>query len=349
MVRAQRTHLKLLAAALVAGTVAISCGGDDKKDDSAGGGGDMGGNGGGDMGGGTAGALTLAFNPMYSAFDDNAHEFQVPVKVTGATGKLTVKTSPEGFVETKAHNEGIMLITKKAGECTVTITDEMGNSGDAKLVVTKNAPDDVEFGEQRYANGIDAFTLPEGGFMFPMLPEGGLQGLFDGGIPEGGIGAALREAGIRFNAEAGLGIMRNAEAACTSCHLPEGAMAGSGVMMNQIDVEHTPQQTAGYSDQDLIDIFTMAKKPMGAPYRVVNGGGFLSDTQAQGIYARFHTWDVKPETQKAVVAYLRSLTPKSQPNIDFGGLLRGGIPGGGRAGGGGAAGGTTPTMDAGAP
>jgi hypothetical protein len=45
------------------------------------------------------------------------------------------------------------------------------------------------------------------------------------------------------------------------------------------------------------------------------------------------------------------LTPKAQPAIDFGGLLRGGVPGlGGRMGGGGAmTGGTMPAMDAGAP
>lgn len=341
MVRAQRTHLKLLAAALVAGTVAISCGGD-KKDDSSGGEGTMGG---GSAGGGMAGTggatLTLAFNPMYSAFDGNAHEFQVPVKVTGATGKLTVKTEPDGFVQTKPHPEGIMLVTQKAGECKVIITDAEGNSGEAKLVVTQNDPSDVDIGKERYANGVDAFNLPEGGIRFP---EGGFPGLPEGGFGEGGI--RFGEGGLRFP-EGGLMIMRNAEAACTFCHIPEGAPA-ENMTMGQVDVEHTPQQTAGYSDEDLIAIFTMAKKPAGAPYRVVNGGGLIPDNVAQTIYARFHTWDVKPETQKGIVAYLRSLTPKAQANIDFGGLLRGGIPGGGRAGAGGAAGGATPAMDAGA-
>ncbi len=346
MVRAQRTHLKLLAAALVAGTVAISCGGDDKKDEGTtpAGGTESGGAAGGAAGGATT-ELTLAFNPMYSAFDDNAHEFQVPVKVTGATGKLTVKTEPDGFVQTKPHMEGIMLVTQKAGECTVTITDEKGNSGKAKLTVTKNSPDDVDIGKERYANGIDAFNLPEGGIR---LPEGGFPGLPEGGFPEGGF-PRFGEGGVRFP-EGGLGIMRNANAACTFCHIPDGAPAAENMMMGQVDVEHTPQQTAGYSDDDLIAIFTMAKKPAGAPYRVVNGGGLLQDSQAQLIYARFHTWEVAPETQKGIVAYLRSLTPKSQPMVDFGGLLRpGGFPGGGRMAGGGAAGGTAPAMDAGAP
>jgi hypothetical protein len=343
MVRAQRTHLNVLAAALVAGTVAISCGGEKKEtpDDQGGPGGTESGMGG--MGG-TSGALTLAFNPMYSAFDDNAHEFLVPVKVTGATGKLTVKTQPDGFVQTRPHADGIMLVTQKAGECTVTITDEDGNSGSAKLTVTQNGPSDVDIGKERYANGIDAFNLPEGGIV---RPEGGFPGFGEGGLPEGGFN--FREGGIRFP-EGGLGIMRNANAACTFCHIPEGAPV-ENMTMGQVDVEHTPQQTAGYSDDDLIAIFTMAKKPMGAPYRVVNGGGLIPDDVAQTIYARFHTWEVAPETQKGIVAYLRSLTPKAQPAIDFGGLLRGGVPGlGGRMGGGGAmTGGTMPAMDAGAP
>ena len=348
MVRAQRTHLKLLAAALVAGTVAISCGGDGKKDDgdSPAGGSESGGAAGGAGGaaGGGSTELTIAFNPMYSAFDDNAHEFQVPVKVTGASGKLTVKTEPDGFVQTKPHPEGIMLVTQKAGECMVIITDADGNSGKAKLVVTQNGPDDVNIGKERYANGIDAFNLPEGGLR---LPEGGFPGLPEGGFPEGGF-PRFGEGGVRFP-EGGLGIMRNANAACTFCHIPEGAPA-ENMMMGQVDVEHTPQQTAGYSDEDLIAIFTMAKKPMGAPYRIVNGGGLIPDSVAQTIYARFHTWEVAPETQKGIVAYLRSLTPKQQAAIDFGGLLRGGVPGGlgGRMGGG-AGGGTMPAMDAGAP
>src|SRR5690606_24254621 len=129
--------------------------------------------------------LTLAFNPMYSAFDGNAHEFLVPVKVTGATGKLTVKTEPDGFVQTKPHEEGVMLVTQKAGECKVIITDAEGNSGEAKLVVTENDPSDVDVGKERYANGVDAFNLPEGGIMFP---EGGFPGLPEGGLPEGGFG-----------------------------------------------------------------------------------------------------------------------------------------------------------------
>lgn len=351
MVRAQRTHLNLLVAAFVAGTVAIACGGDKKEDEPGSGSGDgepggMGGDEGGAAGGAGGTALTIAFSPMYSAFDGNAHDFKVPVKVT-PNGKLTVKTEPEGYVSSEPSADGVMLTTRKAGTAKVIITDDKGNTGSAMITITQNDATDVDIGKERYTSGSDPFILPEGGF--PM-PEGGFPGIPEGGLGEGGIRGLFGEGGVRLP-EGGLGnfgIMRNDMAACTFCHVPDGQMAANGVAA-QIDVEHTPQQTAGYSDEDLINIFTMAKKPAGAGYRIVNGGGLLPDAAAQRIYEGFHKWSVAPETQKALVAYLRSLTPKAQANIDFGGLLRGGIPGGARTGGGGAAAGGAGTMDAGAP
>lgn len=352
MVRAQRTQLKLVAAALVAGTVAFACGGDGGKDNGTGGpGGDTAGTGGDTAGtGASSGALTIAFNPMYSAFDGNAHKFRVPVKVTGATGKLTVSTATPDFVDSEASAEGVTLITRKAGKSTVTIKDASGNTGTATLTVTENDPDDVDLGAERYANGIDAFIPPEGGIM---VPEGGFPGLAEAGITFGEGGFNFGEGGFRLP-EGGLGrfgAMRNAMSACTFCHIPDGATA-SNTNMRQVDVEHTPQQTAGYSDEDLINIFTKGMKPPGAGFRIVNGGGALPDTLAATIYMGLHQWEVAPETQKGIVAYLRSLAPKAQAAIDFGGLLRGGVPGGmgaATAGGGGAATGGAGAMDAGAP
>lgn len=324
---------------LVAGVVcvALACGGDS---------GDRGGAGGGDDGtskdagtstpddGKGGGALTVAFNPMYSAYDDGMHLFRVPVRVMGATGKLSVSTDPADFVSSEPSKDGVTLTTKKAGKATVTIKDEGGNSGSAELIVTKNGPDDVTIGEQRYANGIDAFTLPEGGFMFP---EGGFP------MPEGGFfnadgGLNIPEGGVRFP-DGGGPPARNDMAACTFCHIPDGAPAPTADML-RVDVEHTPQQTAGFSDQDLIRIFTEGEKPQGAPFRVVNGGGLLPDAAAATIYKMFHKWTVDEATRKGLVAYLRSLTPKPQGEIDFGGLLRGAMMGGL---------GPRPTLDAGAP
>jgi hypothetical protein len=279
MIRPQPKRSRLAAVALIITALACSDSGgkkdgtgDDTPDGPSGGG----------------GALTIVFNPMYSAYDDGVHEFKVPVQVTGATGKLTVTTSPANFVTTEPSAAGVMLITRMAGTATVTIQDASGNVGTAKLTVTKNDARDVDVGRERYANGIDAINLPEGGIA-----------ALDGGIS---------------------GIARNEMGACTFCHIPDGQQAMGTMDVMRVDVEHTPQQTAGFSDEDLIKIFSEGVKPEGASYRVVNGGGMLSDQVAATIYKTFHKWSVDPQTRVGIVAYLRSLTPKAQGFIDFGGL-----------------------------
>jgi hypothetical protein len=98
------------------------------------------------------------------------------------------------------------------------------------------------------------------------------------------------------------------EAACTNCH---GDTATMGPFKT---VQHTPQQTGGFSDDDLVNIFTKGMVPAGGyfdemivPYRTWQG---------------FHHWDMTPEQAKGVIVYLRSLTPASQTGMrgDFGGM-----------------------------
>jgi len=90
---------------------------------------------------------------------------------------------------------------------------------------------------------------------------------------------------------------------CKNCH-------GEGAMF--LDVEHTPQQTGGYSDDELKKIITMGMKPAGA---VSKTGVPLA------IYQWFHTWMATDEEQMGLVIYLRSLEPKSQGMLDFMGLM----------------------------
>lgn len=115
----------------------------------------------------------------------------------------------------------------------------------------------------------------------------------------------------------------NKTAACTNCHNSGGG--GS-------DVEHTPMQTGGYSDDDLINIFANGKKPAGVEQRLMPADR----------WSKIHPWEMSAEEKKGIIVYLRSLTPKSQGALDFGGPRGGG--GGGRrdggAPGGGAGGGT---------
>ena len=90
---------------------------------------------------------------------------------------------------------------------------------------------------------------------------------------------------------------------CANCH-------GTGAAA--LDVEHTPQQTGGYSDEQLIGIITMGMKPPGSMFHT---------PVPPFLYQMFHTWGASEAEKKGLVAYLRSLAPKSQGPLDFAGLI----------------------------
>jgi hypothetical protein len=92
--------------------------------------------------------------------------------------------------------------------------------------------------------------------------------------------------------------------ACTNCHA-----AGKSD-----PVQHTPMQTAGVTDEELITIFTKGKKPEGVEQRIMK----------EERWSKLHQWKMEPEEQKGLVVYLRSLEPKKQGATDFGGGRRGG-------------------------
>jgi hypothetical protein len=248
---------------------------------------DAGGNG---TGAGSSGdpakkTLSLMFAPvMYSAYDGE-HDFKLPVIATNTSGTVTFKATDESFVDITPTADGAMLTTRKAGTTTIIGTASDGTWGESTLVITQAAPADYELGRERYNNGVAAFSSDGGA---PMGPPGG--GMF----------------------------MPDPESACTFCHRPDGT-AGSGTAgMTMIDVEHTPQQTGGYSDQQLVAIFTQAQKPNGAGSRVI----------PLAIWTMLHKWNVEADVEKGIVVYLRSLEPKAQGEIDFGGLMRPGFDGG---------------------
>jgi hypothetical protein len=109
----------------------------------------------------------------------------------------------------------------------------------------------------------------------------------------------------------GGGVPKGGYVACTSCH---GTSAGS------LAIEHTPEQTGGFTDDQMKGIFLMGQLP-------------ASDANPLNIdpmqFASFHTWQVADDNEaNGLIAYLRSLTPMSQGAIDFGGRGRpdGGVP-----------------------
>ena len=216
--------------------------------------------------------LVLLFSPMYSSWDGK-HDFKLPCIVQGGLEDLEWSARPSDAVDLDPDSEtgGIQITTRKAG--TVQIIARAGKlSGSAMLYITESTPELWEIGENRYNNEIP----------FPpiMLPDGGL----DGGMIDP------------------MGIEIPDDLSCRNCH---GATAAA------LDVEHTPQQTGGYSDEDLIKIFTMGMKP---------GTATFHTPFPESLYMRFHTWDATDDEKKGLITYLRSLTPMTQGPLDFQGL-----------------------------
>lgn len=215
---------------------------------------------------GTGGELKIAFNPMYSAFEET-HTYQVPAIVDGVPPGVEWTASPADAVSIQKSAEGAALFTMlKSGEVTITAKTPDGKSGTAKLTISPTTPEEWERGSKRYNSMQAAITRTDGG-MF------------------------------------GFGLDPNAS--CTNCH-------GEG---SPLMVEHTPQQTAGYSAEELIKVFTEAVKPEGVGQR--------TDIPEQA-WKMFHKWRMSEEEQKAIIVYLRSLPPKpTNTNIDFGRAIRG--------------------------
>jgi hypothetical protein len=92
------------------------------------------------------------------------------------------------------------------------------------------------------------------------------------------------------------GVMK--DVACTNCH-------GVTATMGQFNtVSHTPEQTGGFSDDELIAIFTKGVVPI--------NGYFDTSVVPYNQWHIFHTWEMSPQDAKGVVVYLRSLVPETQ-------------------------------------
>jgi hypothetical protein len=229
--------------------------------------------------------IDILFAPMYSAFD-GVHTYQVPAVVDGIDpSAITWSISDSSIAVLQPGGEGVMITVQKAG--TATIVASAGSiCGTSLLTVTPADPDDWMVGSARYNDGV-------------VLGPG--RG--PGGGPGGG---------------GGRGDAGPLEAACTSCH---GDTATNGPFRT---VSHTPQQTGGFSDAELIKIFTEGVLPPNA---------YFDETIVpRQQWSFFHRWGMTPEQAKGMVVYLRSLVPQSQKGMrgDFGGRRGDGGAGGGR-------------------
>jgi hypothetical protein len=159
----------------------------------------------------------------------------------------------------------VMITVLRAGMTNILVHSADGKCGFAPLIVTAATEDDWKIGNARYNNGTS-------------LHLNAAAQTKDGSSPlEQGTGGP----------------------ACTNCH---GLTATGGPFT---DVSHTPEQTGGFSDQELINIFTKGQFPPGAY--------FDQSIVLYKVWQTWHKWsDITPDQYRGVITYLRSLTPVPQ-------------------------------------
>ena len=238
----------------------------------------------------------IEFSPMYSASIPGSmmHSFQVPAIVTGvsnASVKWSASDSTAVGQQTDMTTGGTMITVLKPGDVTIYANIQGDLCGQATLHVTSSTEEDWMAGNMRYNNGnvlIDPFAnRGDAGMMRFMGFNPNAPSILEG--PDGG-----------------------AAPACTNCH----GMASTSTIFKGID--HTPEQTAGFSDQELTDMIVNGIIP--------DGGYYDSTIIPYRFWQFFHRWsDMTPQQQRGIITYLRSLTPTPQSGkFDFGGLQRDG-------------------------
>jgi len=218
------------------------------------------------------GGLTVAFNPMYSAYDNGVHQFTIPAVVVGSNDNV-VWSADSAYVGMMADMERpneVLLTMQAAGTTTIVVQSVDGTKcGSAQLIISPSTTQNWMIGEARYNDGISLV----------------LNGA------SGGTGSPLEQG--------------SGGPACTSCH---GETATGGPFT---DVSHTPEQTGGFSDQDLLNIILHGDFP--------DGGNFDTSIVSYKAWHAFHQWDdIMPSQQLGIITYLRSLTPRpqdGQPNF----------------------------------
>jgi len=262
--------------------------------------------------------LNIVFSPMYSAYipGSTMHTFQIPAILDDgsmATWSVSDPTKAQLATQTFDGDPGVMITVQGTGMIQVIATKSGGACGTSTLNITSATENDWQNGNTRYNDGVSLHLGPgDGGFM---RPEGGFG---EGGFmrPEGGMGGGQNDSGC--------GIVEiEGGTACTNCH-------GATGMTLFTDVAHTPEQTGGFSDEDLINIIVYGNVPDGGyfdPAVIIAGcdGGTCAQ-RAYNEWHRIHQWcDITSDEYTGIVTYLRSLTPAPQNGTsNFGGHHRDG-------------------------
>lgn len=218
-------------------------------------------------------SLVLTYSPMYSAFiEGGAHEAQVPVmlKDSSLRGVGASFSSSDPSIAAVVNTDVGALIAIKKEGFVIITARVGGTTGAAKLTITKYTEAQWQAGRARFAKSELAIV--------PGTPGGPIT------LRESGAGGTL-----------------NANGACSTCHTAQA---------QTLKVEVSPKQIGGYSDDELVLIFTKGMKPEALALR----------TQIPAFaWGRFHSWTVTEDEKQGLVAFLRTQPPKDNPvTIDYG-------------------------------
>jgi hypothetical protein len=222
----------------------------------------------------------------------------------GAGGSTGTCTSALQLIFSPAYSAYDGRNTYKVPAIAVGVTDTVTWTASDPSMVDLD-PDAVQFG--------DAGVVPGRGVMITTRKAGKVTITATVGSACGSSELTISEAtpdarqigSDRYNNGVPITFDGGRTPSCSNCH-----GATSNTMF--LDVQHTPQQTGGYTDQELIDIFTKGQKPPGGGCRVLSCG----------VWSSFHKWDTTADENMGIVFYLRSLEPAPQGAIDFGGRPR---------------------------
>jgi hypothetical protein len=220
----------------------------------------------------TDGGLQVAFPAMYSAYVPG-HTFQIPALVVGSNTNVTWSADSKMVgMQTDNERPNEVLITALQAG-TVAINVQSADGKCGSSILT-----------------IDQAT--ESDWMIGNARYNNGQSLHLQAGATGGTGSPLESGGTY--------------PACTNCH---GETATNSAFTN---VSHTPEQTGGFSDDEILNIVLHGTFPPGA-YFDTNIVPYVS-------WMTFHRWaDITADQQKGIIVYLRSLTPAPQKgNVNFG-------------------------------
>jgi hypothetical protein len=282
----------------------------------------------------TSPSIPIVFSPMYSAFipGSTAQTFSIPAVTSdgnAATWSLSDPTQGnlqlESFDSAGVAVPGVLItltgVGNDAGQVTVIATETGGACGESVLSITQNTADDWNIGSARYNDGVSLHLGRPAGFEAGASPgprDAGFEGGFAFARDGGGMGM-----GLPLTADGGSYYETDGGTACTNCH---GPTATNGPYKT---VSHTPEQTGGFSDDDLENIILNGEVPDGGYFDpsvliATCDGGPVCTSQAMALWHSFHRWDdITSDELPGVICYLRSLTPESQNGTsNFGGGVR---------------------------